>query len=135
MLRTLHEIIQADRNKYVDVATINAFVETIDRGAGHQIRPYILSVRAPRDDFETLNLQQVDPSACLKRLTATVSRSPAELVPIKPIVDIDMFDPRFVQEQNIIAELDNRANLMTLSPGEFETLITNLFQRMGLRQN
>jgi restriction system protein len=43
-----------------------------------------------------------------------------------------MFDPRFVQEQNIIAALDSRTNLMTLSPSEFETLITNLFQRMGL---
>lgn len=43
VLRTLHEIIQADQNKYVDIVTINAFVETIDRGTGHQIRPYILS--------------------------------------------------------------------------------------------
>lgn len=104
------------------VATINAFVEIIDKAKGHQIRPYILSVRATRDEFERLNLQQVDPSACLKRLTATVSRSPAELVPIKPIVDVNMFDPRFVQEQNIIAELDDRTNLMTLSPSEFESL-------------
>ncbi|MGB7972803.1 MAG: restriction endonuclease [Roseiarcus sp.] len=79
-----------------------------------------------------MNLQQVDPFACLKRLTATVSRSPAELVPIKPIVDINMFDQRFVKEQNILAEVDNRINLMTLSSGEFESLITNLFQKMGL---
>lgn len=122
VLRTLHDVIQADQNKYIDVVPINAFVETIDRGTGHKIRPYILSVPATRDEFERLNLQQVDPSACLKRLTATVSRSPAELVPIKPIVDINMFDSRFVQEQNIIAELDNRTNLMTLSPGEFESL-------------
>jgi restriction system protein len=132
VLRTIHEITQSDRYKYVDVVTINAFVETIDRGTGHQIHPYVLSVRATRDEIERLNLRQVDPSACLKRLTATVSRSPAELVPIKPIVDINLFDRRFVQEQNIIAGLDNRTNLMTLSPGEFESLITNLFQKMGL---
>jgi restriction system protein len=132
VLRALHEIIHADQHNYVDVATINAFVETIECGTGHQIHPYILSVRATRDEFKRLNLQQIDPSACLKRLSATVSRSPAELVPIKPIVDINMFDSRFVQEQNIIAELDNRTNLMTLSSGEFESLITNLFQKMGL---
>ncbi|HWY83589.1 MAG TPA: hypothetical protein VNY10_16980 [Roseiarcus sp.] len=108
VLRLIDEILKSDQYDYVEVATINAFVETIDRGTGHQIRPYILSVRATRDEFESLNLQQVDASVCLKRLTATVSRSAAELVPIKPIVDINMFDPRFVKEQNIIAELDNR---------------------------
>jgi len=132
VLRSINEIMQADRSRYVDVLTINGFVQTVDRGTGQQTRPYILSVRAIRDQFERLNLGQVDPSECLKRLTATVSRSAAELVPIKPIADINMFDPRFVQEQNIIAELDNRTNLMTLSPSEFESLITNLFQKMGL---
>jgi restriction system protein len=132
VLRILREIFLADQYNYVQIATINAFVETIDRGTGHQIRPYLLSVRGLRDEFERLNLQQVDPFACLKRLTAAVSRSPAELVPIKPIVDINMFDPRFVEGQNIIAGLDNRTNLMTLTPNEFEILITNLFQRMGL---
>jgi hypothetical protein len=31
--------------------------------------------------------------------------------------------------------LDTRRNLMELTPGEFENLITNLFQRMGLETN
>ena len=43
-----------------------------------------------------------------------------------------MVDPRFIQEQDILSTLDNRLNLMELSPGEFESLITNLFQKMGL---
>jgi restriction system protein len=54
------------------------------------------------------------------------------LVAVKPIVDINMVDPRFIQEQDILSTLDNRLNLMELSPGEFESLITNLFQKMGL---
>ena len=43
-----------------------------------------------------------------------------------------MVDPRSIQEQEVLSTLDNRQNLMELSPGEFESLITNLFQRMGL---
>ena len=132
VLRTLQEIFRADQFKYVGVITLSGFVETIDRGTGHQIRPYVLSVRATHEEFERLNLEHVEPSTCLKRLTAVVSRSPAEQVPIKPIVDINMFDRRFIQEQNIIAGLDNRTNLITLTPGEFKSLITNLFQKMGL---
>jgi restriction system protein len=132
VLRTLHETFAADKYANVDVAVINAFVDTIDRSTGQQIQPYILSTRTTRDEFQNLVLKKVDPTACLKRLTATISRNPAELVPIKPIVDINMVDPRFIDEQDILSTLDNRTNLMTLSPGEFESLITNLFQKMGL---
>jgi restriction system protein len=132
VLRMLHEVFAADQLKSVDVAAINAYVDTIDRSTGQNIQPYILSARTTRDEFERLVLQNVDPTACLKRLTASISRSPAELVPIKPIVDINMVDPRFIEEQDILSAVDNRTNLMTLSPTEFESLITNLFQRMGL---
>jgi restriction system protein len=132
VLRTLHEVFVSDTYNYVDVVAINAFVDTIDRGTGQRIQPYILSARTSRDEFGRLALGNVDPTACLKRLAASISRSPAELVPIKPIVDINMVDRRFVQEQNVLSTLDNRTNLMTLSPGEFESLITNLFQKMGL---
>src|SRR6266849_5516188 len=43
-----------------------------------------------------------------------------------------MVDPRFVEEEDIISGLDNRANLLLLTPREFESLITNLFEKMGL---
>src|SRR5437867_7533810 len=43
-----------------------------------------------------------------------------------------MVDPRFIDKTNVLAELDQRPNLADLSPGEFESLITNLFEKMGL---
>jgi restriction system protein len=43
-----------------------------------------------------------------------------------------MVDPRFIEETDIISGLDQRPNLMDLTPSEFESLITNLFQKMGL---
>jgi restriction system protein len=107
-------------------------VDTIDPGSGQKIRPYIISVRVNSDRWKELDLRRVDPAACLKRLSASVSRSPAELLPIKPIVDINMIDRRFIQEQDVLSTLDTRSNLMDLSPSEFESLITNLFQKMGL---
>jgi len=45
---------------------------------------------------------------------------------------LNMIDPRFVQESDILSSLDSRPNLMELSPSEFESLITNLFSKMGL---
>jgi restriction system protein len=43
-----------------------------------------------------------------------------------------MVDPRFIEEADVLSELDKRPNLMELTPSEFESLITNLFERMGL---
>jgi restriction system protein len=43
-----------------------------------------------------------------------------------------MVDARFIQESDVLGTLDERPNLMELTPGEFESLITNLFERMGL---
>lgn len=131
-LRVLDEIFRRDLYQLVDVATLNVFVETIDDRNGLAIKPYILSVRTSSDEFKRLNLVSVDPVACLKGLSASMSRSPSELTPVKPIVDINMVDPRFIQEQDILSSVDNRTNLMALTPSEFESLITNLFQRMGL---
>jgi restriction system protein len=132
VLRHLHEVFRGDREEIVQVAALNAFVDTIDPSTGQPVKPHIASVRTTREQFDQLDLANVEPLACLKRLSATVSRSPAELVPIKPIVDIDMVDPRFVQEADVLSSLDQRPNLMELTPGEFESLTTNLFEKMGL---
>jgi restriction system protein len=43
-----------------------------------------------------------------------------------------MVDSRFVEESDVLTTLDQRPNLMELTPGEFESLITNLFEKMGL---
>jgi restriction system protein len=131
-LRCLHEIFAADRLSQVDVVALNGFVTTIDSSTGRTVHPYIISVRTTSGAFSELELAKVDPTSCLKRLSAAISRSPSELVAVKPIVDINMVDPRFIQEQEVLSTLDNRQNLMELSPAEFESLITNLFQKMGL---
>jgi restriction system protein len=74
----------------------------------------------------------VEPSACLRTLNASVSKSPAELAPVRPILEFNMTDPRFIEEADVLSTLDQRRNLMDLSPSEFESLITNLFEKMGL---
>jgi restriction system protein len=116
----------------VECVTLNGFVHTTDPATGREIRPYLFSVRTTREIFEGLNLERVSPTDCLKALKANVSSSPDELLPIKPIFEISMVDPRFVQSGDVLSTLDRRPNLMDLSPAEFEELITNLFAKMGL---
>ena len=131
VLRTAFEAFEA-RLKNIDLVTVNAFVDTVDPSTGQNIKPCLISLRVSRDELGTLDLRNVDPVACLKRLHASVSRSPAELVAVRPIIEFNMYDPRFIKEQDILSTLDQRPNLMELTPSEFESLITNLFQKMGL---
>lgn len=131
-LRTLYEIFTADRTAKCDTVVINGFVEAINPATGQPVSPYLVTVRTTRDVFQERDLAQVDPLACLKGLNAGVSRSPAELEPVRPVVDFNMVDPRFIEETDVLSGLDQRPNLMELSPSEFENLITNLFEKMGL---
>ena len=131
-LRSLHELFQADRDAKIETIVFNGYVDTIDPATGKPIKPHLVTVRVSRDAFLELDLANVEPLACLKGLNASVSKSPSELVPVRPILEFDMVDPRFVQESDVLGALDERPNLMELSPRDFESLITNLFEKMGL---
>ena len=43
-----------------------------------------------------------------------------------------MVDKRFVEQSDVLSDLEGRPNLMDLNPFEFENLVSNLFGRMGL---
>jgi len=131
-LRLLHEIFAADRLGHVGTVVLNGMVSTTDPATGRGVRPCLLTVRATREAFEQLDLAHVEPAACLRHLGAGVSRSPAELSPVRPVLEFNMVDPRFVQETDVLTGLDQRPNLLELTPNEFESLIQNLFTRMGL---
>jgi restriction system protein len=131
-IRTLHVVFAADVDHVLSTVVLNCFVDTVDPPTGQRVQPTLLSVRTSADIFAHLDLSHVDPVACVKGLNAHVSRSPHELVAVKPIVEFNMVDPRFIASTDVLAQLDQRPNLAELTPGEFEALITNLFEKMGL---
>lgn len=130
-LRSLHELLVADQGNHIDVIVFNGFVQTVDPTTGKDIRPYLISVRTTKEKFIDINLAKVDKQACLRNLGAQVSPQPDELLAVKPVIEFDMVDKRFVTETDIISGLDTRSNLMDLNPFEFENLVNNLFSKMG----
>ena len=94
-LRTLHEIFAADTANVVDSIVFNGHVNAIDKGTGQPVHPCIVTVRTTRNVFSSLSLANVDPQACLKTLSASVSPSPTELVAVRPVLEFNMVDPRF----------------------------------------
>ncbi len=131
-LRTLHEVFEADQGNVLDVIVFSGYVNTVDPATGKDITPYLISVRVTKETFSQLALAKIDKLACLRNLGAQVSPRPTELQPVKPIVEFDMVDKRFVDDSDILGSIESRPNLMDLNPFEFEHLVTNLFTRMGL---
>lgn len=131
-LRVLNEVFSSDSAGTVAVAVFNGVVHTTHPGTGESISPCLVSVRTTRDDFSRIVLERVHPIECLKALNASVSKKAEELAPVRPVIEFDMVDRRFVAEEDVIGTLESRPNIMDLTPHEFESLVTNLFTAMGL---
>jgi restriction system protein len=131
-LRTVHELFEADRTRLVETIVFNGIVETIHPGTGKAARPCLVTLRTERETFTAINLANVDPSACLRHLRAAVSPHPEDLVPVRPVLEFDVVDRRFVDEVDVLADLDQRPNLLALSTAEFEGVIRQLFGKLGL---
>jgi restriction system protein len=84
-LLALAAILTLDIERHIDAVVFNGVVEAPDPGSGNPIRPCLVAVRVTADAFAELDVAHADPSACLDRLSATVSQNPAELVPVRPL--------------------------------------------------
>ncbi|TDO49128.1 restriction system protein [Kribbella sp. VKM Ac-2527] len=132
-LRALHLVFGHDRYGVVDTVVFNGMVESVDLATGRTVRPCLITLRATREQYKALVLDQLDPVACVRHyFGAEVSRHPEELQPVEPVMDFDLADPRTVEATDIVSEIDSRPNLLELTPTEFEHLVHNLLTRMGL---
>ncbi|MBR20996.1 MAG: restriction endonuclease [Leifsonia sp.] len=131
-LSTVNAIFVLTDDELVETTVVNAYVVAPDPATGQVGPTTLLSLMASRSEIEAIDLAAVDPVTCLRHLSATVSRSPSEVVPVRPIASVNMSDARFVTEADVLSALDTRPNLMELSPTEFESLVQNLFASMGL---
>jgi restriction system protein len=131
-IRTIHEVLEANQSNLIEVVTFNGLVQAVDPATGKDVHPCLVSVRTIREKFMEINLSRIDKRVCLRNLGAQVSPQPQALQPVKPVVEFDMVDKRFVEQADVLSDLESRPNLMELTPGEFEALVSNLFGKMGL---
>lgn len=131
-LRTIHEIFESDQGGHVQAICLNGYIHTVDPATGRDIQPHLISVRTTKEKFSEIDLSRIDKRVCLRSLGARVSRQPDEAQPVKPIVEFNMADARFVDQTDLVSGLSSATNLMDLTPAEFEHLVANLFGKMGL---
>ncbi|MGK5681087.1 restriction endonuclease [Actinoplanes sp. URMC 104] len=133
-LRTIHEVIEADRGGLVRQVSFNGIVDSIDRRTGAFVRPCLVSVQTSRETFAAIKLRRVDPAACVKHLEGALSVAPDELTAVPEKIDFDRdADRDFTEEFNVLAEIDERPNLVTMPDAAWEQQLADLFGVMGLQ--
>jgi restriction system protein len=133
-VRTVREVLTVTPADMVSTVIFNGHVDTVDPATGQKIRPPLISMRATRDKFDELVLSEprFDPATSITRhFHAAISLHPEELKPVDPVMPFSRADPRAVEAIDVISGLDQRPNLLDLTPKEFESFIQNLFTKMG----
>lgn len=85
-LRSVGELFEADRARTVDEIAFNGYVHGIDRVTGEAVRPYLVSLRATRDEFRRLEVTKTDPIVTMRTIGAAFSTNPADLAPVRQVV-------------------------------------------------
>ncbi len=129
LLRTIHEIFEADVINAIDSVILNGWIHTINKGTGKEINICIASVQTSKDIFNDINLSNVDPKICFKNLKGIASTKIYSLTPIAPILQISKEDNRFVTAYSVTENIDDKVNLAAMDWQDFEHLIRELFEK------
>jgi restriction system protein len=133
VLRTMRDVLEVQPAGIVDEVAVNGHVSTRNKATGQPERPCLVSVSATREQFAQFVLDELDPAECLRHLNALVSPHPWDLEPVRPIFDPDLSKYRFVDAHDAAAGLDARPVLLEMHPIEFEHLVRQLFEAMGMK--
>lgn len=129
VLRTVHELFEADAISALDAVVCNGMVTAVDRTTGKPVTSCVLSLRASRAEFLEINLAQVDPKACFKSLKGVGSSKLHGLSPVPPIMQLRRDDGRFVSAYEVANTLDGSVNLAAMDWEDFEHLIREVFEK------
>lgn len=129
VLRTIHEVFEADVADALDAVIFNGLVTTLDKAKGRDSTSCILTVQASKLEFMQINLAQVDPKICFKSLKGVAAASLSGLAAVAPILQIDKSDRRFVDSYSFADNLSAGDNLATMDWEDFEHLIRELFEK------
>lgn len=128
-LRNIHECFSADYANTTELIVFNGWIHGVDTSNGNEYHSCIVSLQATRDEFLALNLEKVVPKDCFRNLKGLNAGALYQLAPIRPIMELDRDDKRFVESKEILAEINSIPNLAAMPWEDFEHLVRELFAK------
>lgn len=127
VLDLIHVCFKVDKINAVNTIVFNGWSNTVDKATGHLVKACILSVVCKKDEFVEINLPEVDPKECFKKLKGISAHKISNIIPIKPIISIERTDSRFIDSRDIA--VDSSTNLASMDWQDFEHLIREIFEK------
>lgn len=134
-LRNVYEIYESLKLDLLKTVVFNGWVSGVDKKTGNDFYACIMSLQVSREDFSKLNLGRVNPKECFKNLKGISAGPLSELAPVKPILDLNRNDSRFVIAREILNKLDDGTNLAEMGWEDFEHLVRELFEKIFSGEN
>lgn len=129
VIRTIHEIFEADRINAIDAIAMNGWVMSINKATGHDETRCIMTISVNKGSFLKINLENVDVKECFKNLRGIGSAKLSELVPVAPVITLSREDHRFVEAYDVVEHIIEGENLALMNWEDFEHLIRELFEK------
>ena len=128
-LRTIYELFRWDEADALDSAVVNGWVSALDHATGRRAHTCILTVQAGKKEFLEINLADVDAKACFRKLKGISGARLAAMSPVRPILQMNREDKRFINARPVMDALDNSTNLAAMDWEDFEQLIRDVFEK------
>ncbi|MBL7649305.1 MAG: DUF4236 domain-containing protein [Candidatus Hydrogenedentes bacterium] len=84
-LRTLHELFEADRADALLEIVFNGYVATVDSRSGEDVELCIMTVKAEKNRFLSIQLDRIESKECFDSLGGRCKSPLHKLVPVEPI--------------------------------------------------
>lgn len=127
-LRTVHELFEADAVGGLDAVVFNGWVRTLDPAVGKETNSCILSLQTTKEEFLAINLAQIDPKSCFKRLKGVAAAQLASITPVAPLMQVSREDDRFIDARAVLGEVREGTNLAAVDWEDFEHLVREIFE-------
>jgi restriction system protein len=128
-LRTIYELFRWDEAGALDSVVFNGWVNSIDKATGREANACVLTIQASKKELLEINLAQVDPKACFRKLKGVSAANLAGLSPVRPILEISREDKRFIASRPVVDAIDSSTNLAAMDWEDFEQLIRDVFEK------
>lgn len=128
-LRCVFELFVSDAVGAIDTVVFNGWVNSVDKAIGREVNACVLSLQVSKAEFMQLNLVNVQPKACFKKLKGVSGSDLLGLNAVRPILQLNKEDKRFVSSYGVVEALDNSVNLAAMDWLDFENLIRELFEK------
>lgn len=128
-LRTIYELFYNDQIDAIESVVFNGCLNYIDKADGISKDSCIMSIQASKDEFMKMNLEYVDAKTCFRKFKGISCTNLASITPVRPIINIDKNDRRFIDAYDVIESLDSSTNLALMDWQDFENLVRDVFEK------